>query len=614
MAFHLIYEKRFKSFTLLRRSAIPSRNNLAIIDFRKLFESTPGLYLILRSDFTIVGVTDAYLQATKTVREQIVGKGLFEVFPDNPADPHATGADNLRASLQRVLKTRKTDAMAVQKYDIRKPESEGGGFEERFWSPVNSPIIGSNAEVDYIVHRVEDVTEFVRMKQFGTQQTQLTEELKSRAGQMEADILRRAHELQEANRQLRLAEENNKKINADLERRVAERVEQLKQTEEQVRQLQKMDAIGALAGGLAHDFNNLLGAISMYCDLLEELSSDPKKVQENTEEIRLVTNRGAALTRQLLIFSRKQVVQQQKVDLNGVIQALLKMLNRLIGENIQIVKKLSSDLNSIQADPAQIEQVIMNLIVNARDAMPNGGVITLETSNVTLTNDFTSTHLAVNPGPHVQLSVTDTGCGMTPEVQARLFEPFFSTKPIGKGTGLGLPTAYGIIKQCKGTIWVYSEVGKGSVFRIYFPVSKDTDPAKVVESLKHTPARGSETILLVEDDEKLRLLYSEALKRFGYKTLLAQDGEEALQIIHTHEDLIDLLLTDVMMPKMGGIELAQQAKKKNAKLHVLCMSGYINDPAESEFSFADLKFAFIQKPFDTSALVTKIREVLSVSK
>lgn len=569
-------------------------------DFKKLFESAPGRYLILNPDLIIVAVSDSYLRATMTRRQEIVGRPLFEVFPDNPADKNATGTSNLRSSLDRVLRDRKPDTMAVQKYDIRRPEEEGGKFEVRYWSPTNSPVLDDRGEVQYIIHRAEDVTEFIRLKEEGAGNSSLSKELRSRVGEIEVEVYRRAQEIQEANK--------------DLEKRDAERAARLKDTEAQLRHLQKMDAIGALAGGVAHDFNNILGAVNMYCDLIEEQASDPEAVTECGREIRNASERGATLTRQLLIFSRKQLVQTQLIDINETITSLLKMLKRLIGENIQIVTKLAPALRSIKADPSQIEQVILNLVVNARDAMPQGGTVTIETFNIRLTAEFPTTHLRTSPGAHVGLSITDTGCGMSPETQSRLFEPYFTTKPVGKGTGIGLPTTYGIVKQNQGTIWVYSELGKGSVFKIYLPAAGDpiskkqpTAPAQIIE-------KGSESILLVEDDDRLRTLFSKALRLRGYTITEAQDGETALQILQDKSTQIHLLLTDVVMPKMGGIELAKKAQAICPNLRILYMSGYANDPVGGQFDLQDPSVFFIQKPFNTQGLITQIQQILNGNK
>ncbi|MGH7682543.1 MAG: PAS domain-containing sensor histidine kinase, partial [Candidatus Eiseniibacteriota bacterium] len=339
-------------------------------DFRILFESAPGLYLVLTPDFTIVAVSNAYLGATMTKREEILGRNLFEVFPDNPEDPNATGAANLRASLDRVVQHRRPDAMAVQKYDIRRPDSEGGGFEERFWSPMNSPALRPDGSLAYIIHRVEDVTEFVRLKQRGTEQDRVTEELKTRAGAMESEIFRRAQEIQEANRQLR-------ELQTDLEERVQARTKELGQAHEQLRHAQKMEAIGTLAGGVAHDFNNLLTAIMGYAQLMILRLKPGDPALRDSEEILRSAERAAMLTRQLLAFSRREVLQPKTLDLNAIVGDLGKMLRRLIGETVELVVVPGENLWPVMADPGQLEQVLMNLSVNARDAMPEGGRITV---------------------------------------------------------------------------------------------------------------------------------------------------------------------------------------------------------------------------------------------
>jgi PAS domain S-box-containing protein len=398
--------------------------------------------------------------------------------------------------------------------------------------------------------------------------------------------------------------------NEDLERRIQDRMADLMRSEAQVQQLQKLDAIGRLAGGIAHDFNNMLGAISLYCDMLMEEDASPEFVHEQAKDIMQVTTRGAALTRQLLIFSRQQIIQPQTIRLNPLIQQLEKMLSRLIGENIQIKMQLTEDLNDINADPSQMEQVLLNLVVNARDAMPRGGTIRIETSNVYLDETFTSTHLSVSPGHYVMLSVTDEGTGMDAATLTKIFDPFFTTKPAGKGTGLGLSTTYGIIKQSKGTIWAYSEPGKGTIFKIYLPIAY----AKTQE-VTATPARimitpGSLTILLVEDDENLRGGFVMMLQKKGYKVLAASGGNEALQICGTHKEPIHLMLTDVIMAGMNGFEAAKIAMGMRPDMRVLYMSGYTSDALENSGIENTAQLNFIQKPFDTNTLVAKIQKVL----
>ncbi len=575
-------------------------------DFQALFESAPGSYLVLTPDerFTIVAVSDAYLRATMTRRPEILGRGLFEVFPDNPDDPKATGTRNLRASLGRVLQKGVPDTMAVQKYDIRRPEAEGGGFEERHWSPVNTPVFGPGGEIRYIIHRVEDVTEFVFLKRQGSEQTKLTEELKARAEQMEAEVFLRAQEVQEANRRLQQAHD-------ELELRVAERTSELMKTQAQLVQAQKMEAVGRLAGGIAHDFNNLLTAISGYSDfLLGALGPDDPK-RADVEDIKKAGQRAASLTRQLLAFSRQQILEPRVLDVNVVVSDTEKMLRRLIGEDITLSTSLAEDVSRIKADAGQITQVLMNLVVNSRDAMPQGGKITIETADVELGEDYCREHVEVRPGPYVMIAVSDNGSGMEPKVLSRIFEPFFTTKEQGKGTGLGLSTVYGIVKQSGGSIFVYSEPGKGSTFKVYLPaVSGSPEPAHAGPAVRSLS--GTETVLLVEDDEMVRKFVYRALVEHGYTVLKAETPEAALEISRKHKGEIDLLLTDVVMPHMHGAELARRVTAARPRSRVVYMSGY-TDRAVVEQDLLAKGTAFLQKPLTLEALTRKLREVLDAA-
>lgn len=408
-------------------------------------------------------------------------------------------------------------------------------------------------------------------------------------------------------------EEQIRATNVELERAIEERMQQLREKEAQVQQLQKMDAIGRLAGGIAHDFNNMLSAISLYCDILMERAEHPALVRDNVKEIVATTGRAAALTRQLLVFSRKQLVQTQVLELNPIIEQVQKMLVRLIGPDIQFSTKLAPDLRAIDADPSQIEQILINLVVNARDAMPHGGTLQVETANVHLDESFTSTHLEVKEGDYVSLAVSDTGTGMDGITVHKIFEPFFTTKPAGKGTGLGLTTVYGIVKQCEGTIWVYSEPGQGTIFKIYLPASQgvpsEARPFAAAASLRAPGV--SQTILLVEDDHHLRSGFSLMLRSRGYEVISAATGREALIHCEGHKGTIDLMLTDVIMPEMNGFELARKAAKLRPEMRVLFMSGYADDKL-GESSLAGLQAqAFIQKPFGTNALIDKLREVMA---
>lgn len=379
--------------------------------------------------------------------------------------------------------------------------------------------------------------------------------------------------------------------------------------EEQLRQSQKMEAIGQLAGGVAHDFNNLLTAINGYSALALQRLEDGHPIKSYLEEVKKAGDRATNLTRQLLAFGRKQILQPLALNLNGVVSDMNQMLRRLIGEDIVLTAKLNSDVGKVMADPGQIEQVLVNLVVNARDAMPRGGDLTIETENVELDAEYGGKHMGVAPGQYVRLAVSDTGEGMSEEVRQRIFEPFFTTKEKGKGTGLGLSTVYGIVKQSGGNIWVYSEPGKGTTFKVYLPrvESKTHDSGKTV--VEPAPLGGSETILLVEDEDVVRGLARRILEQAGYSVVAASRGDEALRYCEEHAAEVDLLLTDVVMPEMSGKELADQLKLQSPELKMLFMSGY-TDESIVHHGVLDSRVEFIQKPFTPKALVRKVREVL----
>jgi PAS domain S-box-containing protein len=379
--------------------------------------------------------------------------------------------------------------------------------------------------------------------------------------------------------------------------------------EEQLRQAQKMESIGRLAGGVAHDFNNLLTAINGYAELLllEIRAADP--LYSGVRAIKKAGEQATALTRQLLAFSRKQLMQPKVLDLNGLIQENSNMLRRLIGEDVPLVTHFDSDLKHVKADPGQIEQVILNLAVNARDAMPSGGQLILETANVKLTEEYSWRHVSVRPGDYVMLSVTDTGSGMDAETLSHIFEPFFTTKGVGKGTGLGLSTVYGIIQQSGGHIGVHSEPGQGTTFKIYLPIVEE--PVEAAESrswLMETP-RGVETVLVVEDEEMVRNLACLTLRMKGYKVLEATDGKEALRACEYDNTPIHLLLSDVVMPRMSGRELARKLIQIRPTMKILYMSGY-TDNAVSHHGILDAGLEYLQKPFSPEGLIRRVREVL----
>jgi signal transduction histidine kinase/CheY-like chemotaxis protein len=397
------------------------------------------------------------------------------------------------------------------------------------------------------------------------------------------------------------------KVSEFVERKQAEEALRLK--EEELRQSQKMEAVGRLAGGIAHDFNNLLTVITGYSQLLlgRRGSDAPDRVE--IEEINTAGARAAALTRQLLAFSRRQVLQPKVLELNAVVGNMERMLRPLIGEDIALHTVLQPQLGRVLADPGQIEQVIMNLAVNARDAMPHGGRLTIETANVELNETYARRLLTITPGPHVLLAVSDTGCGMDAETQKRIFEPFFTTKERGKGTGLGLSTVYGIVKQSGGSIWVYSEPGRGTTFKIYLP--RVEAPAESVEpdTARARPPTGTETILLVEDEAGVRSLGRAALQVYGYTVLEATDGDEAIRICDGRRDAIHLLVTDMVMPEMDGRTLAERLTARLPRMKVLYLSGYAGG-AIVENGLLNTGAAFLPKPFTPLTLARKVREVL----
>jgi PAS domain S-box-containing protein len=391
---------------------------------------------------------------------------------------------------------------------------------------------------------------------------------------------------------------------------IARDITQRKSLEAQLRQAQKMEAVGRLAGGVAHDFNNLLTVILGSAELLLDSLGGEHPEHAEAEEIRKAALRAADLTRQLLAFSRQQVLAPQVLDLNEVVANMDKILRRVIGEDIDLRTVPSRDLRAVRADPGQLEQVVMNLAVNARDAMPTGGKLTIETANVELDAAYAREHAAaVKPGHYVLLAVSDTGVGMDAETQARIFEPFFTTKPQGKGTGLGLATVYGIVKQSDGYIWVYSEPGRGTTFKIYLPRVEDAAvPARATPESTRS-LRGSETILVVEDQAEVRTLTRKVLEGRGYRVLLAAGGAEALGIATAHTGLIHLLLTDVVMPNMSGGEVARLLNQSRPETKVLYLSGHA-DESIVHHGVLDPGVAFLQKPFTAETLARKVREVL----
>jgi PAS domain S-box-containing protein len=419
------------------------------------------------------------------------------------------------------------------------------------------------------------------------------------------------------------AEYNGQRVRIKVLKDITERKqaeETLRKTQAQLIQAQKMESIGRLAGGIAHDFNNILTAISGYTELILMSLDEQEPLYGDVMEIQKATERATNLTRQLLIFSRQQITQPRRLNLNNIVTELDKMLRRLIGEDIDLKSLLEPDLEEILVDPAQIEQVIVNLAVNARDAMPEGGKLTIETANVVLDESYRAAHYPhVKTGAYVMLAVSDTGHGMDRATQEKIFEPFFTTKEAGKGTGLGLATVYGIVQNSEGHIMVYSEPGLGTSFKIYFPILKKALPMLgqpilttainiAAPDLVLSGGQG-QTVLVIEDDNLVRELIERVLREVGYKVLSAADGQEALELVERYGTGIDLVLTDIVMPRMGGAELIRRLKRDWPDLRLVCMSGYTERASQQHAILQQCDY-FLQKPFTPSALLNQLKKAL----
>jgi nitrogen-specific signal transduction histidine kinase/CheY-like chemotaxis protein len=385
----------------------------------------------------------------------------------------------------------------------------------------------------------------------------------------------------------------------------------LRRSEEQLQHAQKMEAVGGLAGGIAHYFNNILTAIRTYNNFLLEDLPEGHASRREAAGIAKAVDHAANLTRQLLAFSRRQIMQPRVMDLNDTVRDLEHMLNRVLGPSVQLTTHLDLTLGMVNADPGQLEQVLMNLALNARDAMPGGGRLRIETSNATLDSTYMKQHGVgdTEPGDYVMVAVRDTGIGMDRETQARIFEPFFTTKESGRGTGLGLAMVYGIVKQSGGYVWVYSEPGQGTTFKIYLPRSEDAVRAIQRDTIRIEDLRGTERVLLVEDEDPVREVSARLLKRAGYTVVDSKDGQRALDEFDRHHAAFDIVITDMAMPGMGGRELAQRLRSRSPDIPIVFMSGYTDDE-ELRSSLVDSRALFIEKPFTPELLLSKVREAL----
>ncbi|HZN98703.1 MAG TPA: response regulator [Gemmatimonadales bacterium] len=673
-------------------------------DYQAIFDATPGNYLLLSPDMTIIGVNECYLSATMTRREDIVGRGLFEIFPDNPEDPNADGVRNLRASLQRVLSDKHPDRMPVQKYDIRRPDAEGGGFEERYWSPLNSPVLDERGQVRCIIHWVEDVTEFIRLKRQMMEQNLRKEEVETRAATIEAEVYLRGEAIEAHRRltetgrhyqfladslpqliwtadpggsvdyfnrrwvefthverdqllmdgwqQLLHPEDRTQTIELwqetirtngdryqiqhrlrchdgtyhwmlttalpyrDADGRILKwfgsttDIHEKVMADERLQQAQRLQAAGQLAGGVAHEVNNMM-TIVMGCGGFALQSLAPQHPQRvEVEEMVKAASRAADVTRQLLAYSRQQVFQIQVLDLNEVVRDLTPALTRLSGSDRQLAVRHAPEEVWIRADRGQVEQVLINLVANARDATETDGLIIVEAGMVELDEEQLRRHHEeeLSPGPFVRLAVRDNGAGIPPETAIRVFEPFFTTKPLGEGTGLGLSMVYGIMKQSGGFPELISRPGEGTTVAVYFPAVSE-EPA--MERSVATPVRGTgEQILVVEDDPQVRAIVRRALQGAGYAVYEAITGLAAINFMAAHPQEIDLVVSDVVMPGVNGRELADQLRITHPQLAILFMSGYPG--AEIERRGLQLKrTSFIQKPFTPDALVSVVSDTLA---
>jgi two-component system, cell cycle sensor histidine kinase and response regulator CckA len=540
-----------------------------------IVENLPNMVFVKEPDeLRFVRINKAGEELLSTTRAALVGKNDFDFFPPEQAE-------FFQAKDRDVLDQRALLDIAAE------PIQTSAGV--RWLHTKKIPILDDTGKPRYLLGISEDITE----------KRAIAEELMRAKEDLERRVEQRTRDLRDANEELK--RENGERKQAEIA---------LQKSESLLRQSQKMEAIGRLAGGVAHDFNNLLSVILSYGDLVQRSLPSDSPLRADVEQITRACMRAADLTRQLLAFSRQQVLAPKVIDLNASLSTMHRMLQRVIGEDIELCTVPSQELARVRVDPGQIEQVILNLAVNARDAMPSGGLLTIETSNVLVDPVQIVEHTGLNPGPHVVLSVRDTGAGMSRDTQARIFEPFFTTKEQGKGTGLGLATVFGIVQQSGGAISVNSELEHGTTFRIYLPrVTGSLDSVGSTSPFRALVVGGHETVLLVEDDEQVRVLAKTVLERHGFRVIAAAGCEEALRVVATFKEPIQLLLTDVVMPRMSGRQLAEKLTLQRPRMKVLFMSGYTDDTV-IHHGVLQAGMQFLQKPLTPEGLTRKVREVL----
>jgi PAS domain S-box-containing protein len=696
----------FTSSTVIAHTRLPAGytpmpDSAPRVDFEAVFNAAPGSYLLLAPDLTIVAVDDAYLAATMTSRDGIIGRPLFDAFPDDPADASATGVRNLRASLERALATRHPDRMPVQRYPIRRPD---GSFEVRYWSPLNTPVLGPGGAVRYLIHWVEDVTDLVRLKEERQAAIAVHErELEARDTKIEAEVFLRSEAI-EANRRLRESETRLRLLTEALPQIIwtalpdgsreyvnerwtdwtglpvsaalgdgwaevihpedrdattqawaaaasgatgrfehAQRyrtreggyrwvlstaaahrgpngqvlrwygattdIHDRVTAEQQRRQAQRLQAAGKLAGGVAHEVNNMLTVVLGFGELVRDRLA-AADVREDLEQMILAAERAAVVTRQLLAYSRQQQLHPVVLDLQPVVRELAPALARVLGSD----RRLALDWSEpawVKADRGQLEQVLINLVANARDATGTDAEIRIGVGRryvdpVTLERQH-ETELV--PGEFATVTVEDSGTGMDAETMSQVFEPFFTTKGVGEGTGLGLSMVYGIVKQHGGYVGIASEVGVGTRVTVHLPLAPA--PAEAAEAAAMAPGtRGYGRILVVEDEPMLRDLARRALARRGYEVVVVTDGASALRLLEGDTPRFDLVLTDVVMPKLNGKELADRIWSRFPGLPVLFMTGYSpQDVLKRGLVIAGA--SFVQKPFTPEGLVEAVERMLN---